>query len=68
MWGRGRFAQNNNYSCGGYQWRDPAPPGLSCVFLCLIALGHPDDVKIRSPGILNVFKNEATYPAYLVWF
>ena len=61
------YAINSSYSMGGYQYQ--LGNGKVCLFLCLVAGGNTNDVKyIRNDLILNVYKNEATYPAYLITY
>lgn len=63
------YAVENSYSMGGFQYTNPMS-GESQVFLALVACGNPVDCKIiqSGRGILNVYKNEATYPAYVVTY
>jgi len=61
------FAVNSSYSMNGFQ--HPIQNGQFQLFLCLVAGGNPQHVKyIRSNKILNVYKNEAAYPAYLITY
>jgi len=61
------YAVNSSYSMNGFQ--HPIGNGQSQLFLCLVAGGKDNDVKyIRNNKILNVYKNEATYPAYLITY
>ena len=61
------FAIQNNYSMGGYQFMKS---NFECqVFLAFVASGDYEAVKfIRNGQILNVYKNETMYPAYLVTY
>ncbi|ETO28476.1 poly polymerase, catalytic region domain-containing protein, partial [Reticulomyxa filosa] len=61
------FAVESQYSRNGYQFS--LSNGQAQIFISLIASGNPEHVKfIRGNTVLNVYKNEATYPAYLVTF
>jgi len=61
------FAVDSNYSRGGYQYA--LGNGQLQIFVSLVATGNVNDVKfIRNNAILNVYKNEATYPGYLVTY
>ncbi len=61
------FALQNNYSMSGYQYTGDAAGNQ--VFLAFVACGDQEAVKfIRGGQILNVYKNEATYPAYIVTY
>lgn len=61
------YAVNSSYSMNGFQHK--MRNGKSQLFLCLVAGGNNNDVKyIRNNKILNVYKNEATYPAYLITY
>jgi len=62
------FAISNTYSMNGFQYVDPSN-SENQVFLAFVACGDTNDVKfIRDDTILNVYCNEATYPAYvLTW-
>lgn len=43
--------------------------GKHQVFLAFVSCGNKSDVKfIRNDKILNVYKNAATYPAYLLTY
>ena len=59
------YATENTYSMGGFQ--HVRSDGKHQVFLAFVATGNRSDCKfIRNDKILNVYKNEATYPAYLL--
>eukprot|EP01083_Nonionella_stella_P017251 48225_1 len=61
------FAVQNNYSMGGYQFR--TQNGQNQVFLAYVAGGDYESVKfIRNGQILNVYKNQSMYPAYLLTY
>ena len=61
------YAVNSSYSMNGFQ--HPCENGKYQLFLCFVAGGNKKDVKyIRNNKILNVYKNEATYPAYLITY
>eukprot|EP01084_Bolivina_argentea_P282859 484306_1 len=61
------FAIQNNYSMGGYQFRKYN--GENQVFLAFVATGDYESVKfIRNGQILNVYKNQTMYPAYVVTY
>ncbi|ETO22503.1 poly polymerase, catalytic region domain-containing protein [Reticulomyxa filosa] len=61
------FAVNSSYSRGGFQFS--LNDGTYQIFVSLVASGNPNDVKFISNGVvLNVYKNEATYPGYLVTY
>ena len=61
------FAVRSSYSMRGFQ--HPVGNGHNQLFLCLVAGGNAQDVKyIRKNRILNVYKDEATYPAYLITY
>ena len=59
------FAQQNNYSMSGYQYQNGSE---SQVFLGFISSGDYQTVKIIRTNIYNVYKDENTYPAYLVTY
>ena len=61
------FAMDNAYSMRGFKYT--ATGKKYQVFLAFVAGGDTDHVKlIRNNSILNVYKNEATYPAYVVTY
>ena len=61
------FAIQNSYSMGGYQFMKS---NVECqVFLAFVSTGDYESVKfIRNGQILNVYKNQTMYPAYLVTY
>ena len=67
------YAVNSSYSMNGFQHNVPRTStsdyGNKQLFLCLVAAGNRNDVKyIRGNMILNVYQNDATYPAYLITY
>jgi len=61
------FATENTYSMNGFQ--HVMSNGQHQCFLAFVCCGDGDDVKfIRSDQILNVYKDAATYPAYLLTY
>eukprot|EP00485_Elphidium_margaritaceum_P013387 CAMPEP_0202731034 /NCGR_PEP_ID=MMETSP1385-20130828/186943_1 /ASSEMBLY_ACC=CAM_ASM_000861 /TAXON_ID=933848 /ORGANISM="Elphidium margaritaceum" /LENGTH=743 /DNA_ID=CAMNT_0049397317 /DNA_START=44 /DNA_END=2275 /DNA_ORIENTATION=- len=61
------YATENIYSMGGFQ--HSLPDGRQQVFLAFVCCGNHNDVKfIRNNQILNVYKDAATYPAYLLTY
>ena len=61
------YAVNSSYSMNGFQ--HVIGNGKSQLFLCLVAGGNTTHVKyIRNNKILNVYQNDATYPAYLITY
>ncbi|ETO19998.1 poly polymerase, catalytic region domain-containing protein [Reticulomyxa filosa] len=63
------FAVSNTYSMNGFQY--VCQDGSNChqIFLGLVATGVGMDCKfIRQDTILNVYKNECTYPAYVITY
>jgi len=63
------YATENTYSMGGFQHVMTDRSGRHQVFLAFVCCGNKSDVKfIRQDKILNVYKNAATYPAYLLTY
>lgn len=60
------YAVHASYSTCGYQHQ--LANGSLQIFLVLVAYGTADVKLIRDNSILNVYKNEATYPAYLLTY
>jgi len=61
------YATENTYSMGGFEHN--SDHGKKQVFLAFVCCGNTHDVKfIRNDQILNVYKNAATYPAYLLTY
>ena len=62
-----RFATENTYSMNGFQ--HVLGNRKHQCFLAFVCCGHQGDVKfIRQNKILNVYKDAATYPAYLLTY
>lgn len=63
VWGCIWLAQQSKYSYG-YSFSDGSN---ECIILALVAAG--DSALVTDHGwCLNVFKNDAVYPAYVVWY
>ena len=61
------FATENTYSMNGFQ--HVISGSQHQVFLAFVCCGDSNDVKfIRNDAILNVYKDAATYPAYLLTY